>query len=296
VSGHIITETATFDPTVTVPDNGDAELAESVCGPGVGFQPIANRTQFLNATKTSFTDLNGAWIGERPVLYWRQGFTNDLIIGGRPALILDGKLFPAADTQVFTVTGGGANNWLYLYAFDNSGTLGFFKSTTPPDASLTFQNGGVTSRYIGALRTDNSGNVVPFRMARGHYVYESSALPAETGTGDDYLQSLSNSGNTAAQTLFLKDAGLHEFLLPPHATLADLRVALFNSTPAQAIAGIASYNDATVTTSNAWRVISPSDGDRVFESRTVIAPSQIVQWRTNSNFDSLSIWVTGWHE
>lgn len=45
----VLTELDQYDASVTVPDDGDTAGASSVAAAGVGFQPLANRTEFLRA-------------------------------------------------------------------------------------------------------------------------------------------------------------------------------------------------------------------------------------------------------
>lgn len=44
----VLTELDQFDATITVPSDGDTANAASISAAGVGFQPLANRTGFIN--------------------------------------------------------------------------------------------------------------------------------------------------------------------------------------------------------------------------------------------------------
>jgi len=47
----VVVEVDQYDATVTVPDDGDAKNAASVTAVGVGFQPLSNRTGFLQTRR-----------------------------------------------------------------------------------------------------------------------------------------------------------------------------------------------------------------------------------------------------
>jgi len=47
----VVVEVDQYDATVTVPDDGDAKNAASVTAVGVGFQPLSNRTSFIETRR-----------------------------------------------------------------------------------------------------------------------------------------------------------------------------------------------------------------------------------------------------
>lgn len=223
---HNLTETSTFDAPITVPDDGDDDVAASVNDP---FQKLANRTKYLN---TLVVAMNGLLVGGQ-TLYCTNAATLKLSAIGK--LVLGGVSFSTSVESSITVSvmeGGGsfANNaWHYLYAYNNGGSLAFQISTTAPDSGLTWKTGGTTFRYLGCFRT-NGTNIVSFRKTGQFYRWSVSQYFA------NYFNLLNIGGTPnpvssvvlTALTLISPASG-GTSLVPPHVHVAELFAAGSNS-------------------------------------------------------------------
>src|SRR5258706_7012960 len=118
---HNLTETTTFDATVTVHDSGDARTAASV---NTAFQALANRTAYLNDQKNltnavltaTRVGINGLLIGTRNVSWLSS---TQLVVEGFYSHHIN--IAPYAAQVAATVTPGSDSNdtWHYLYAKDD---------------------------------------------------------------------------------------------------------------------------------------------------------------------------------
>lgn len=290
MSGHVITETATFDASVTVPDNGDPEFAESVSAPGVGFQPLANRTQWLKQSM-----LNYVWKGERPTM--QSLTTTQFNIGAVQGLLIGGESLPAHATINLTSPSAAfpamANNtWYYVYAYASGGAIAYLVSTTVPDDSLTTMFDDGTKRYVGAFRSDASSHILGFRMVRGRYVYRYGIMPGSIGT--EYLMSLPPTHHDTTPMLFnLKDNGGAQTLLPPHANMASIRAKLTSS--AVGFASIGRSGDG-IGVGTGFNMETPSAGF-TYENFEIQALGPQLEFITDGNVNTLlTVWMLGWSE
>ena len=65
----------------------------------------------------------------------------------------------------------GNSTRYYLYAYNNAGTLDFIVTTTPPNASRTYENGNTDRAFITTFITDSAGVIVPFTHIGNDYSY-----------------------------------------------------------------------------------------------------------------------------
>jgi hypothetical protein len=166
---HTLTETATYDATVTVPDDGDARTAASV---NTAFQSLADRSKYLLGA------LNGFVLDAVPVSSV-DGAT--LVVGPIAALQLGGALLSTSINTNFAPGGLVANSYYFLYAYNNAGALGLEASTTGPDASGCFKSGDTSRRYLCSFHTYSaSAGIRPFNKLRGEYIWRTSAWTADS--------------------------------------------------------------------------------------------------------------------
>lgn len=152
------------------------------------------------------------------------------------------------------------SSWMYLYAYDDAGTVKYQISTTAPRASRAYKNAvdGNVYRYLGCFRTNSSGAPIPSRTIRGVTTYL-QGLP--TGY-------VSLSGPTTGYEAVSLAA-----LVPPHARCATA--------------------DITLTGDGQWRCIgdagSTSGVDR-FNRPLVLNASQEIEWSSASS-GGISVYV-----
>lgn len=210
-----LTETATFGASVAVPAATEARTAASVETP---FQELTNRSAWTKGA------LNGLLLGTRLLYSDSGGAATDVFVGPIATLVLGTKVLASAAALEVPTPGGGlaAETWYYVYAYDSSGTLAVEASTTAPEASLTFKDGGTTHRYLGCFRTSTGSVVLPFRSVNGRFTYRASADNAAE------LQALlATSAAGAATDVILARGGISgKELIPAHTRMARVQSSL----------------------------------------------------------------------
>lgn len=170
---HDLTETLVWGDTVTVPDDGDAEVVASVNG---AFSTLANRAAFLRGL------INQGWmLGGRTLFSPGDG---SVVVGKIAALAIGNEVmsYPGGTVAVSAAESPGIGNtgglgWWYLYARVSSGALAFRWSQVAPEASLTWRSNALgTERYIGCAFATAPGVFRAFRMAGGRYVFLDAVL------------------------------------------------------------------------------------------------------------------------
>jgi hypothetical protein len=140
---------------------------------------------------------------------------NDIVV--RPfslAVLTSGVIEHVSVTDETAVSPSLATDtWYYAFCSIADGVPTIAASTTPPAADLIYKTGDVTSIYLGCFRTDNSGNILPFRKIGHEYFYLRSKI---TGT---YLSVLT--GGTVQNAWTDVACGKQ---VPPHASLATLEI------------------------------------------------------------------------
>ena len=134
------------------------------------------------------------------------------------------------------VEGGGgvfvANTWYYLYVYSLAGVAAFQLTTTVPDGYRLYKNGSFGFKYLCAVRTDGSANVIPFTKYNGMTIY--SGLE-NIGTGPPPPPDTNNITALASSNR-----------IPITATIGKFGV-LINTTPAGLSGEIRFYSSGLVT-------------------------------------------------
>lgn len=204
---HNLTETATFDANITVPDSGDARTAASVVTP---LQALADRTQFLNARVT----MPGALLWNGAVRI-PGGTDNNVYISPIQSVSIGGAVLNSVTELSADASGLSDSSWGYVYCYNSSGVLLAEVSSTAPDGAHTFKSGDNTRRYLCAVRRGTGANVPARYASRGRCIY----LGGSTVVGN----------NTAANTYLAVPLTAY---LPPHCTMALLNIEVQASTDA----------------------------------------------------------------
>lgn len=151
----------TLVTSITIPVDGDSATANSV---NVSSKALFDMQAFLLQTygqqQQSTSPIKCYTLVDRVVLS-----PIPLVIMTETAIWK--SYFKTTDTAILSskVEGGGGvfahNVWYYLYAFSNAGSLDFQYSLTPPDSYNLYKNDGTFAfKYITAVRTDNSGQLL----------------------------------------------------------------------------------------------------------------------------------------
>mgnify|MGYP000211003169 CR=1 FL=1 len=107
-----------------------------------------------------------------------------------------------------------ASTWYYVYGKSASGVIGFEISDTAPEGgNLLYKTGDETRRYLCCFRTDNGGNIVPFRATNGRYLYD-LALHVSLSGGFQIA------GTSNWQSWSLTSYHYGGYLVPPHVNRA----------------------------------------------------------------------------
>lgn len=267
----VLTESDTFSPTVTGPDDGDTRNAASV---NSAFQSLANRTRrLLNASVGQIL-----WNGRLRVAAVTAGI--GVYVGAIESLMVGERLISqAAETEVAgSLPLAGLSSWYYVYAYDSTGVLTLQYSLDAPDASLTWKStGDLTHRYLGAFRTDGSGNPIYMSSARGHCRWMTApaartALPA---------------GNAIAATSVACAA-----YAPPHA-----RLLCVTTLATETGAAPATYS-LFETTSGAAQALhqAPASQSTTNGAELVCTSAQAIAYLCSTVDVDLTIYVDGWRE
>lgn len=151
----------TLVTSITIPVDGDSATANSV---NVSSKALFDMQAFLLQTygqqQQSTSPIKCYTLVDRVVLS-----PIPLVIMTETAIWK--SYFKTTDTAILSskVEGGGGvfahNVWYYLYAFSNAGSLDFQYSLTPPDSYNLYKNDGTFAfKYITAVRSDNSGQLL----------------------------------------------------------------------------------------------------------------------------------------
>jgi len=266
---HTLSETASFDANIVVPDNGDALDATTADAP---LLKLANRTKHLRFDGR--LDWNGE-ISNTPS-------SADVVVGPIPYLSLGGVLLSTSSSTNVTTSGLAADTWYYLYAYNDAGSLLIEYSTTGPDASRVFKSGDTTRRYLGLFRSNGSSVILPFRAHRGEYLYHVSAL-----AGSNWV--VFNDGAPGAGITL--DCGS---LKPAWAKHVMLDVAVRNSSSGLILASLYSVTSET----GLPKTVESVSGDQVYERFWMMTPDHQV-WITSTVVGGtahVSVWVAGFKE
>lgn len=174
-------------------------------------------------------------------------------------------------TELDTYAGPGtrltANSIYYLYVSYTGSAIAYQISIAAPvDGAISgggpaWKNGSVgTVRYLGWFATDASGNPLPFRAAKGKYVYRLSEFVAPQSTN---VVNATVTTGTTAQALTA--------LVPNHARLVDLRLTLGQTTLAGgAAAGYVGTHGGIGTTPLPYQVGCPVPASAAQEASYVV--------------------------
>lgn len=173
---HPLSPTAVYTGDVTVPDSGDARNAASVNTP-IG--TLADRAAFaLDAARARIV-----WAEQITVEPGGTSSVFEVTVGPIFAAVLpraDGSWrvlssFSTTLTADHVIAGGTlpVNTWLYVFVYDDAGTLAFEIATTAPSSSSgrTLKTGDSTRRYLACFRTDGSGAPIAAHTSRGVTTY-----------------------------------------------------------------------------------------------------------------------------
>jgi len=175
-----------------------------------------------------------------------------------------------------------ANQWYYLYAYNNAGSIAFEHSTGAPDAGLVFKQTDFTRRYLGCFRTDGSAAIHKFIKVGNIYQYKFQR------------QIITNAGVTAGAT---QSASA---FVPPHCKLVELHAELKNAVAASSTGVTANFYFTGDTGTVARQLRSGANTNNLIVSNTIA----FRMWLDSSNqFDysvstdgTLNVWVNGFHE
>lgn len=215
-----LAESATFAPTIDVPQDGDAAQATAPGSPAGNatieevVQNLANRTRFL------YQDPAGL-IVPRPTLSCDA--SGNLILGGLQRILVGGDRWAQSGSATMLVGTLVAATWYYLYAWSNGSTLKFEVSTTAPDPLTGYvtKTGDATRIYLGPFRTHRTTTAIePFRYGNGRFLWRWSAL---SGLSEGTVTT--TAAATVATNLTLGFGGGAPLLVPPHARTAVLSLA-----------------------------------------------------------------------
>lgn len=176
-------------PTTINPTSATPNVPTSLSGPADGDAcNAASQNVPDQALLDGVTALRLAVYGNAPRPSFYSTNTTQVVVSGMPSIFLTeagawtarapiaGATFSVADLE-----GGGAfsiNTWYYMYYYLNAGTVTKAISTTAPDTTLRYKNGTTTHVYVGAIRVNNLGEILPVHATRGSYRYIGGELVA----------------------------------------------------------------------------------------------------------------------
>ncbi len=278
----VLTESKSFDATVTVPADGDTRNAASV---NVPFQALGNRTRYLKAVGDAGA---GLLHGGRVLT---QMSTSTVKVSAIKALILGATLLSAGETTIGSAQleggGGFANStWYYVYAYDNSGVLAFQISTTVPDASLVYKNATTSHRYLGCFRTNGAGNILAFRCVNGRFRYR----VGDANTTLTALRGLDNGQSTSEVNVSLAA------LVPPHAKLLHLRAEIVRVSGAATSGAGSIYSTTGATDAQTIYYLHAASEKRVLGVQVDMNATNGIYYLVSSGDLGLTLYVLGWDE
>lgn len=160
------------------------------------------------------------WI-KRPVIACAGGVTGTAVVsvGGTRGLVMGSEVVLPSAAGANLDTTGLVPGWHYIYAFNNSGVIGYEVSATVPDATRTYKSTDTSRRYVGCFPVYNDGSnnmVAAFACVNGRFLYRASAMAFA------FLRVV-NTGTATGAGATVSLAGP----VPPHASLAILRARLW---------------------------------------------------------------------
>lgn len=267
----VLTESDTFSPTVTGPDDGDTRNAASV---NSAFQSLANRTRrLLNAAVGHLL-----WNGRLRVAAVTTGI--GVYVGAVESVVIGERLLSqAAETEVTgSIPLAGLSSWYYVYAYDNAGALALQVSLDAPDAALVWKStGDLTHRYLGCFRTDGSGNPIYMSTSRGTCRWMTApAVRAALSAGS------ATSATSVACAAYA----------PPHARLLCVTMLTMETGAAPATYSLSE------TTTGAVQVLHqvPASQSTTHAAELVCTSAQAIAYLCSTGDVDLTIYVDGWRE
>jgi hypothetical protein len=266
-----LTDVSAFTSPVIAPADGDTRNAASITQ---GEQPLADRTRFLlNASVGQLL-----WNARIRVAAVTTGI--GVYIGAVESLLIGTSLLTqAAETEVTgTIPLAGVSSWYYVYAYNNAGALALQVSLDAPDAALCWKSSGdLTHRYLGAFRTDGSGNPIYMTSSRGHCRWMTA--PA--------ARAALSAGSAIAATSVACAA-----YAPPHA-----RLLCVTTLATETGAAPATYS-LFETTSGAAQALHqvPASQSTTNGAELVCTAAQAVAYVCSTVDVDLTIYVDGWRE
>lgn len=277
------TYSGTWAPNFRLVNNGDAadQTTFNTC-----YQDALDRTGYLKEAT--------AGLGTSPV--HMQSYNGTQIeLNGQAALTLSSRVvslpgagltFNAADKA--GVANLSFNTWYYVYAIYNGG-FDILVSAEVPKSNLRYALSSNDEMYLGCFRSDGAGNILPFTMHQGLYLYE-------LNTGNTYLRVL-NAGAAVVYT----DVSMGT-LVPPHVREALLYVVLNNNLAnAQALVDLRRKGDAA-TGNMRFYVPNNTAHDGANPAITTHVPwittdsAQTIQYAMSNNNANATIFVRGFRE
>lgn len=267
----VLTESDTFSPTVTGPDDGDTRNAASV---NSAFQSLTNRTRrLLNAAVGHLL-----WNGRLSVRAATTGI--GVYVGAIESVVIGERLLSqAAETELAgKLPLAGLSSWYYVYAYDNAGTLALQASLDPPDATQTWKStGDLTHRYLGCFKTDGAGAPIYLEGTRGAYQWMNAPATREP---------LAAGAAIGATNVVCSSYA------PPHARLLRLRLRTADTTGADRTSSILpTGTGVTIDTGEA-----PANAFGVRYAEIPCDSAQSFDYLVSSADARLKINVHGWRE
>lgn len=171
-----ITEVPDYDTPIAVPQDGDPLNAASVTDVLTGFQALADRTANLNTRLLTVQNRFEDGLYDSPGIMSSSDGVH-LFIGSIVSFDIQGVHFGAQpDVPAFAPSGLSSNQWFNVYAFNNSGAVGYMVSTGLPASNRRFKFGDASKVYVGSIYVDGSGNIRPFRKTGNKYLWRMSLI------------------------------------------------------------------------------------------------------------------------
>jgi hypothetical protein len=169
----------------------------------------------------------------------------------------------------------------YIYLVNNNGVRSYAIRETIPTQDLVGE-ALRPSRYIGSFMTDGAGAIVKFRKVGFDVTFVSGAQFV-----------LNGSRNAAWTTLDLKP------YLPPHASVARLKIEVYNINPVSEVLSVRAKNDSNVVElySGIGNAAGTERSYNSLEYDQILGSTQEIEYKTSpAQGGFANIWVRGYKE
>jgi len=178
-SGEALTGLGFSDFMKTLVDDASASAARGTLVAAKSGQN-SDITELNALTKPISVSQGGVSPGYIEGLYLSWGSSNSVSVGSGSAFIPGtGKTLQVSSPITVSGLSLAANTWFYAYLFDSSGTPSVEIAATAPSATYSgtarTKSGDASRRYLGAVKTNSSGQIFQFQHDATNFVYWLSA-------------------------------------------------------------------------------------------------------------------------